>query len=158
MILLGRTVIGWGATFQTIASHSSAESELMALDTCVRNLVATIWLVEAMDCPTQPTITVLVDCTSAITLAENFIAKSRSSHIHMRYFYVRQLHDELVIKSEHVNTKEQWMDVLVTYKNSQNFDYIMKCSRGHDARSTKRDGKPAAWIKRRAVKRSRASK
>ncbi len=149
MILLGRTIIGWGATFQTIASHSSAESELMALDTCARKVVATIWLVEAMGCPKQPTVTIKVDCKPAISLAENFIPSSRSSHIHMRFFYVRQLNDELIIKLEHVNTKEQWADVLVTFKDKFNFDYIMTCSRGYNARLLLRDGEPATWIERR---------
>ncbi len=151
MILLGRTVIGWGATFQTIASHSSAESELMALDTCARKLMATIWLVEAMDCPKQPTIKILIDCTSAITLAENFIPSSRSSHIHMRFFYVRQLNDELIIKLEHVSTTEQWADVLVTFKDKSNFDYIMTRSRGYNARSLHIDGEPSTWRERKSA-------
>ena len=120
----------------------------MALDTCVRKLRAVIWLVEALGCPTQPTISVNVDCDSAITMAENFIPSSRSSHIHMRFFYVRQLHDECIIKLVHVNTKEQLADIMVTYKDKRNFEYLMCKSRGYDARLIEKGILPASWIER----------
>ena len=148
MIFLGKTVISWGASFQTIASHSSCESELMALDTCVRKLQAIIWLVEALGCPKQPTVAVNVDCTSAITLATNFIPTSRSSHIHMRFFYVRQLHDELIIKLAHVSTKEQLADLMVTFKDKQNFDHLMNISRGYNGRLVAKDEFPESWKER----------
>ena len=151
MILLGKTVIAWGATYQTIASHSSAESELMALDTCARKVQAVIWLVEAMGCPRQPTVKIFVDCDSAISMAENFIPSSRSSHIHMRYFYVRQLHDELKIELVRIDTKEQLADVLVTFKDKHNFDHLMCVSRGYDARLIQRDEYPSSWRPRESA-------
>ena len=146
MIRLGKTVIAWGATYQTIASHSSAESELMALDSCARKILAIVWLVEAMGCVTQPAVKIFVDCDSAISMAENFIPSSRSSHIHMRFFYVRQLHDEDRIILERIDTKEQLADLLVTYKNKPNFDHLMRLSRGYDARAIQRnDEYPESW-------------
>ncbi len=70
----------------------------------------------------------LVDCDSAVSMAENMIPSSRSSHIHMRFFYVRQLHDEDIIILERIDTKDQLADLLVTYKNTPNFDRLMHLS------------------------------
>ncbi len=139
MILLGRTVIAWGATYQTIASHSSAESKLMALDTCARKVQATIWLVQELGCQRQPTVKVYVDCDSAITMAENFIPSARSSHIHMRFFYCRQLNDEQIIELVKIDTSKQEADLLVTYKDKQNFDTMMTLTRGYNGRLPRND-------------------
>ena len=151
LIMLGKTVIAWGASYQTIASHSSMESELMALDTSVRKLVGIIWLVEAMDCPKQPAVHILVDCDSAILSAQNPIPSSRSSHIHMRYFYVQQLHVEGIIELEKVSTDDQLADILVTYKNKSNFDHLMLLTRGYDGRrviSHVQPQLPESWVER----------
>jgi hypothetical protein len=67
----------------------------------------------------------------------------------MRFFYVRQLNDEMIIKLEHVDTKEQLADVLVTFKDKRNFDTMMNASRGYDGRSILRDGEPKCWSERR---------
>lgn len=121
-ILLGQDVIDWHASFQTMVSHSSAESELMAIDLCVRRLVATRWKLEQI---TKTIInlasSVHIDCESAITMSENPIQNNRNCHIHARYFYVRDLINDRVIKLEKISTQDQLADILVTFKTVANF-------------------------------------
>ena len=112
-------------SFQSMVSHSSTESELMAIDLCARRVQATRWLLESMGGKVSSPTPILIYCSSAITLAENPIQNHRNCHIHCRYFYVRDLVDNQVVKLEKVDTTEQLADILVTFKTVANFANLM---------------------------------
>jgi hypothetical protein len=121
---LGGSTIFWKCIFQKIVSHSSTESELMSLD-----MSATIgqylkWIIWALGSkPTMP-IPIFVDCSSCIDIATNPIQPGRNLHVHARYFYVRDFVNEGEYVIHKIDTSDQLSDILVTYKDFNNFSKL----------------------------------
>ena len=86
--ILCNDIVAWRASFQTMVSHSSTESELVSMDVTVRRVQALRWLYENIGGLVGKPTEVAINCTSAITMAENPIQNHRNCHIH---FYVRDL-------------------------------------------------------------------
>ena len=49
--MLWDDLVDYGSFTQPIVSHSTPESELMALDLCVRRVQYVLWIIEAMGGP-----------------------------------------------------------------------------------------------------------
>ena len=128
-ILCGKDVIAWRSSFQAVVSHSSTESELMAIDLTARRVQALRWLlVKLGGVVTKPT-DISIDCASAITMSENPIQNHRNCHIHARFFYVRDLISDSVVALVKVDTGLQLADLLCTYKSVANFITLMEIAK-----------------------------
>ena len=93
------STIAWKSKRQNIVSHSTAESELIALDHCVRDVQWERRGIQALTNVSLPGPTIVhVDNRSAIDLAKNNSSHDSTKHIDARYFYVREL-----IKAEQVS-------------------------------------------------------
>ena len=119
---LGGNTIFWKCLYQTIVSHSSCESELMALDKGATMGMFLRWMTEALGGVVITPVPIFVDNQGAIALANNPVGPNRNLHIHARYFYVRDLVDGQEYAVYYVNTKDQLADMLCTYKGSASFD------------------------------------
>ena len=126
MSYYGNDLIDWYAKLERIVAHSSAESELMALDAIARQTQHTRWkLTDFGFPPLGPTI-IHMDSSSAIQMAENPIQNSRNRHIHARYFYVRDLiHDGSIILRK-VPTELNRADMLATYKDVNVYQQLLQ--------------------------------
>jgi hypothetical protein len=78
--MIGDDLIEWHVSFQSMVSHSSTESELMAIDLCVRRIQAARWLFQSMGGTVEGPTNIDIDCSSAITLANNPIQNHRQSY------------------------------------------------------------------------------
>ena len=119
--------------FTKIVSHSSTESELMALDIGATIGQMVRWLCESIGGPVQNEIQVFVDNQGTISMSSNPIQSGRNLHAHARFFYVRDLvYDEQFV-IEKVPTSMQVADVGCSYKGTVNFitlkEYLMGCAR-----------------------------
>ena len=121
VIKLGGNLILWKANFQKIVSHSSTESELMALDTGATLGQYVKWICIAVGIKPRMPIPICVDNSSSIDITTNPIQPGRNLHIHARFFYCR----DLVIGQEYsmckIGTDDQVSDVLVTFKDYPTF-------------------------------------
>ena len=126
-IWLGDDLIDWYCKTQTIVSHSSAESELMALDPCARQMQYLRWLVMAMHMPppNKDASIVYIDSSSALSMAENPIQNRRNRHIHARYYYVSDLINDGVIKLRKIASADNRADLLATYKDLATFKRLL---------------------------------
>ena len=126
-IWLGDDLIDWYCKTQTIVSHSSAESELMALDPCARQMQYLRWLVTAMHMPppNEDASIVYIDSSSALSMAENPIQNRRNRHIHARYYYVSDLINDGVIKLRKIASADNRADLLATYKDLATFKRLL---------------------------------
>jgi hypothetical protein len=97
----------------------------MSIDLNVRRVQALRWLFERIGGLVEGPTMVKIDCASAITMSENPVQNHRNAHIHMRYFYVRQLIAEGVVRLLKVDTSEQLADLLCTFKSVANFNKLM---------------------------------
>jgi hypothetical protein len=129
---LGGNTIFWKCLYQTIVSHSSCESELMALDKGATMGMFLRWLTEALGGTVITPVPIFVDNQGTISLANNPVGPNRNLHIHARYFYVRNLVDGKEYVVHYVNTKDQLADMLCTYKGSASFvrfwDLASRCA------------------------------
>ena len=132
VVKLGGNTVYWKNSFTKIVSHSSTESELMALDVgaiigqCLR------WIVEALGGPIQGQIQIFVDNQGTISIAPNLIQSGRDLHVHARYFYVRDLVYDEQFTIEKIPTELQVADVGCTFKGTATFQtfkaYLMTCA------------------------------
>ena len=120
-IKLAGNLLFWKANFQKIVSHSSTESELMALDTGATLGQYAKWICIAQGVRPVLPIPIYVDNSSAIDISTNPIQPGRNLHVHARYFYIRDLivnKDYILVK---IGTDDQVSDVLVTFTTFETF-------------------------------------
>jgi hypothetical protein len=133
VVKLGGNTVYWKNMFTKIVSHSSTESELMALDVGATIGEMLRWLVESIGGPIQGRIQIFVDNQGTISIASNPIQSGRNLHVHARYFYVRDLvyDDQFVI--DKIPTELQVADIGCTFKGTASFlslrDCLMECAR-----------------------------
>ena len=93
-------------------SHSSCESEIMAIDEAVRQVIWLRGFLEELGF-TQNTPTVIyTDSQSAIALCETFNVGSNSVHLTMRLNYLHECIENKIIRLVYINTDDQVADIL----------------------------------------------
>jgi hypothetical protein len=133
VVKLGGNTIYWKCSKSKIVSHSSTESELMALDIGATLSEFTRWLIEAIGGPEQETVQVFVDNNGARLISTNPVQPGRNLHVHARFYYCRDLHYAGLIAVCNIPTDEQVADVGCTFKGGPSFlrlrEYLMECAR-----------------------------
>ena len=124
VVKVGGNTVFWKCLNQTLVSHSSTESELIALDKGATVGVYIRWLLEAMLGKPHVIITAFIDNESAMTLASNPVHPDRNLHIHARYFYIRDLVEGKHYILRHAPSKEMIADILCTFKSPSNFAWL----------------------------------
>ena len=133
VVKLGGNTILWKSLWQSIVSHSSTESELMALDRGATVGQYIKWLIEGIGVKVHMPIPIFADNTSAIHLGTNPVQQGRNLHVHARYFYVRDLVKLGEYDLYHIGTAFQVADILCSGKDSKTFLFLrarcMGCAR-----------------------------
>ena len=111
----------WKVCFQSIVSHSSTESELMALDKGATLGQYVKWLCLSMGIVARKPIPIFVDNSATITISTNPVQPGRNLHVHARFFYIRDYVEEGEYEILHLRTDRQLSDVLVTHKSKHVF-------------------------------------
>ena len=109
---LGKSLVDWAVSLSSVVPHSTAESELYAADAAARN---TVWLRGLLTDLgiTQDGPTVLMEDNEAcIKIAEGGGAFGTKKHIAIRFFYVRDLVSDEIIKFKKIATEFQYADAL----------------------------------------------
>jgi hypothetical protein len=111
--MFGNVPISWRASKQNCVSLSSAESEYIALNECVRE---TLWLDSILrelnvidqfvDVPD-----IYCDNRSAISLSLNRVENRSSKHIEIKYHYIREIVEQEKINLKYVATTENVADI-----------------------------------------------
>ena len=122
VIKLWGDLIDYGSFTQPIVSHSSSESELIALDMCARRVQYIVWLLEAMCGKKLANVPIYIDNNSTLEWSRDSpFSPSRNCHVHARYFYVRDLQREGVVNVLKCDTADNLADLMVTFKSNANF-------------------------------------
>jgi hypothetical protein len=133
VVKLGGNTVFWKNMYTKIVSHSSTESELMALDVGATIGEMMRWLIESMGGPLQGRIQIFVDNQGTISISSNPIQSGRNLHVHARYFYVRDLVYDGMFVIDHLATDLQIADIGCTFKSVISFlalrDYLLNCAR-----------------------------
>jgi hypothetical protein len=100
------------STKSNTVSHSSAESEIKAIDECVRLLTWMRGFLAELGYPQLEPTVIYVDNTAAITLAEKFNLSNNSAHLVNKLNYIHQEITNGNIKLLYINTENQIADIL----------------------------------------------
>lgn len=93
IIKIGTGPISWQSKKQNCVALSSAESELISLSECCKEIKFLRSVMNELLGKLDPTVT-YCDNQSAISLASNEIVNKRTRHINVRYFFCRESIDE----------------------------------------------------------------
>jgi hypothetical protein len=109
----GAAIVWWSQT-QKCVTHSSTESELVALDSAVREFEYIRKIMGEFNMKAPAPTTILEDNVSCIRLADPVrnVVHQRTKHVNVRYFYVRDLVREGRVRIAHQHTDHQPADLL----------------------------------------------
>ena len=108
----GSAAVDWRSTGQHSVALSTMEAELMALAEVVKAVVHLRGLLAEIDEMQHGATLVHEDNTACIAVANNTTSSRRAKHIDLRYFYVRELVLNEVIKIVHSASVDMVADVL----------------------------------------------
>ena len=124
VVKISGNTIFWKCLNQSMVSHSSTESELIALDKGATIGIYVRWLVECMTGTKYGTMKVFVDNQSTIALSSNPVHPDRNLHFHARFFYIRDLVEGKHYVVLHTPSEDMVSDILCTYKSIANFNKL----------------------------------
>ena len=110
---------------KNFVSLSTAEAEYIAAGSCCTQL---LWMKKLLDdygIP-QDTMCVFCDNTSAINLSKNPVQYSKSTHIEIRYHFIRDLVEERVVCLEFIHTNNQKVDIFTKPLDGPRFESLHK--------------------------------
>ena len=125
VIKVNGCTVFWMCAYQKIVSHSSCESELMALDKGVTVGVFVRWLVGVISHHVTGTTSIFVDNRSTIDISSNPVQPGRDRHVHARYFYVRDCVAAGSFRVRHIRSELQVADILCSFKGMPNFRTLL---------------------------------
>ena len=103
--------ISWSSKRQTVVSMSSAEAELIAVSEAAREATHLKILMEELGFP-QGAIRIYEDNQPCIQIAENPVTSSRSKHIDIRHFFVREKIQDKTVELKGIGTEDMIADCL----------------------------------------------
>ena len=123
--MLFRSLISWKCKKQQVVSRSSAESEYRAMATVTSEIV---WLLSLLDTfgvhhkqPAAP----YCDSKATLYIAANPVYHERTKHIEVDCHFIREKIQDGVIKTFHVPTRHQLVDLFTKPLAQRQFMYLL---------------------------------
>ena len=111
VVFVAGGVVIWQSRIQKTVALSSCEAELYALAEAAKELLWLTGLLSELKL-IFGTPVLYVDNQGAIALAKNPVAHQRSKHIHIRWFFVRDIINSGKLTNEYVSSAENKADIL----------------------------------------------
>lgn len=111
MVKYGQSLISWKSKKQETISRSLAEAEFRSMASTVAELSWLTGLFKELEVLVVQPVDLYCDSKAAIQIAVNPIFHERTKHIDIDCHFVREKLQEGLIRTHHINTKEQPADV-----------------------------------------------
>ena len=111
-MFLGDSLISWKSKKQDMASNSSAESEYRAMAMGSREIAWLVKLLAEFQVPQTKPVPLFCDSTSAIHIVNNAVFHERTKHIENDCHITRDMIEQGMLMTMHVDTTNQIADVL----------------------------------------------
>jgi hypothetical protein len=120
---LGRSLVSWASKKQNSVALSTAKAEYVAAGHCCAQL---LWMRQPLrDYGYKSSkVPLLCDNGSAIRMADNPVAHSRTKHIDIRYHFPRDHQQKGDIKIAYVNTHNQLADIFTKPLDEKTFSKL----------------------------------
>ncbi|XP_019251410.1 PREDICTED: uncharacterized protein LOC109230361 [Nicotiana attenuata] len=112
LVLYGNALISWKSKKQETVARSSAEPKFRSMASTATEIFGLIRLFGELDVKLQLHAALFCDSKAAIQIAANPIFHECTKHIDIDCHFIREKIKAGIIKTIHVNTKEQIADVL----------------------------------------------
>ena len=112
ILLAGTTAVSWGSKRQPIIALSTAESEFISATRCAQEACFLRMMFEFLGFPQQEATVIFEDNKACVQMAQNPANASRTKHIDLREFYLKELERRNLVRLVHVSTNEQHADFL----------------------------------------------
>ena len=122
---LGNNLVSWMSKKQNSVSLSTAEVKYIAAGSCYTQLLWMKKLLHDYGIP-QDTMCVFCDNTSAINLSKNLVQHSKSKHIEIRYYFIRDLVEDKVVCLKFIHTDNQKADIFTEPLDGPQFESLHK--------------------------------
>jgi len=104
-------LVSWKSKMQQCVTLSSTEAEYVAASQCVSEMEFVRQVVESMGLKVQFPMTLYVDNTGAIDLAENWSTTGRTKHIDVRFHYLREMNERGMVEIKFVKSELNVSDI-----------------------------------------------
>eukprot|EP00253_Pinus_taeda_P027160 PITA_27160 len=108
---MGSQLVSWFSKKQSSIALSIAEVEYVVAASCCTQLLWMMQTLQDIEMTCTPSISVLCDNTSAISISKNPFTHSKTKHIPIKYHFLREQVLEQKVKLEYVPSKEHVSDI-----------------------------------------------
>eukprot|EP00253_Pinus_taeda_P001862 PITA_01862 len=117
-------LVSWFSKKQSSIALSIAEAEYVATASCCTQLIWMMQTLQDIQITYTPTISILCDNTSAISISKNRVMHSKTKHIPIKYHFLHEQVLEQKVKLEYVPSKEQVADIFTKPLPRETFQYL----------------------------------
>ena len=126
LFFLGGGLINFGSKTQSLTAQSTVESELQALRYGARDAVYLSGFLMELGFKTFSPVPINSDSTGALSVAGNAMFSSRTKHIALRFFFVRELIKRNKITLHHKPTQQMLADIATKHLSKQRFRELLQ--------------------------------
>ena len=123
VFLLGGGPVSWLSKKQATVALSTAEAEYVALSQAAQECIQLERLLNDLGLDAMPVV-ILEDNQGAIAIAKNPVDHSRTKHIDIRYYYIRECVQNGQIQLHYCPTNDMKADILTKPLTRQKFEYL----------------------------------
>lgn len=122
IIKLNNCPISWISKKQKSTSVSTAEAEIVAAGAAIKEIKwLQQFLVELKLIPTEQPTKLFIDNTSSIDITNKDMANTKTKHIAIQYYFIKEAIDNQEIHIEWISTKDQLADIFTKPLGPQAF-------------------------------------
>jgi len=121
---MGSRLVSWFSTKQSSIALSTSPEEYVVVASCFTELLWVMHTLQDIQIKFSPSISILCDNTSAISISINPVMHSKTEHIPIKYHFLREQVLEKMVKLEYVPLKEQVADIFTKPLPWESFEYL----------------------------------
>jgi len=125
LVKFGDALVSWKSKKQETVSRSSAEAEFRSMATCAAKITWLLGLYKELGVCINRPVHMICDSKAAIQIATNPIFHERTKHIDIDCHFVRERICQGMLKTEHINTKHQLVDLLTKGLGKEQHNLLM---------------------------------
>ncbi|GKC52256.1 hypothetical protein Tco_1075001 [Tanacetum coccineum] len=121
---LSRKLVSWSSKKQDCTMMSTAEAEYVSLSACWAQV---IWMrTQLLDCGYKYNqILMYCDSNSAIAISCNLVQHSKTKHIDIRYYFIKEHVEKGTVEIYFVETEYQLVDLFTKALPKEHFEYLV---------------------------------
>jgi hypothetical protein len=120
----GSGVFSWNSKKQDVVAQSTAEAEYVAASAAVNQVIWLIKILEDLGYKQDEATEVQVDNKSAIAIAKNPVCFSKTKHMKVRFYALRDAEQEKEVRLVHCPSEFQLADILTKALPTTRFEFL----------------------------------